>query len=119
MENDTIIAVARLDERLKGMAEVIKANREYQEASTNAAYERMEQRLLEMNNLRAQILQERGSFVSRDLFDVQMNKTTERIDNLANSLNAKIEVLNSTQNKMIGGMVVLQVVIFIILKFWK
>jgi len=91
------IAVARLEEKNAAASKAIEV-----------AKEEIDRRLLEMNQLRHQISEERGHYVLRLEFDTKHD-----------TLNRAVSNLQRFQWGMIGGLAVFQVLIGLVLHYIK
>lgn len=91
------LVVARMEEKLTAS-----------ERALEVAKRDVDRRLEEMNEMRAQINNERGSYIVRTEFYAKYDALIATINNF-----------QKFQHMTIGGLVVLQALMTVILKYWK
>jgi hypothetical protein len=96
MSDSLDIQVVRLEERLAASHEALKV-----------AKIETDRRLESMNELRDQISSERGNYLNRSEYDLKHDALKSRIDSL-----------EKFQYMIVGGLLVFQVLIGILLHYW-
>lgn len=98
----------RYEDRFTAMDEKTGLALTSSEKAVSKAEVATEKRFDSVNEFRNTLKDQAATLVSRDEVEVRFKSVTE-----------KLEAINRMQNMIMGGLVVLQVALFVVLKFWK